>query len=70
MDDGDKAKSWAETHDADAMDAWRRRQPQGPGREECVDCGEEIPAARRQRVPGCIRCVECQTVFEMEHGRL
>ena len=29
----------------------------------CVDCGEEIPVARRHAVPGCRRCVACQ----MEH---
>lgn len=28
---------------------------------ECVDCGEEIPAARRERLPGVTTCVPCQT---------
>lgn len=28
---------------------------------ECVDCGEEIPAARRERLPGVATCVPCQT---------
>lgn len=26
----------------------------------CRECGQEIPAARRQAVPGCNLCVECQ----------
>lgn len=30
----------------------------------CEDCGEEIPAARRAAVPGCTRCIGCQTCFE------
>lgn len=28
---------------------------------ECEDCGEEIPAARRERLPGVATCVPCQT---------
>lgn len=30
----------------------------------CDDCGEEIPALRREKVPGCTRCVDCQTAIE------
>ena len=26
----------------------------------CMDCGEEIPKARRKAVPGCQLCVTCQ----------
>lgn len=43
---------------------------QGPRRhavpvdDECVDCGETIPAARRERMPYALRCVECQTARE------
>lgn len=33
---------------------------QGPGLEECEDCGEEIPQARRDAVPGVRLCVDCQ----------
>jgi phage/conjugal plasmid C-4 type zinc finger TraR family protein len=32
--------------------------------EICEDCDEEIPLRRRQAVPGCIRCIECQTLYE------
>lgn len=34
--------------------------------EECEDCGDEIPEARRLALLGrdCIRCVECQTQEE------
>jgi phage/conjugal plasmid C-4 type zinc finger TraR family protein len=30
----------------------------------CIDCGEEIPEARRRAVPGCRRCVDCQSLHE------
>ncbi len=30
----------------------------------CEDCGSEIPPARREAVPGCVRCVACQTEYE------
>ncbi|SDF69237.1 phage/conjugal plasmid C-4 type zinc finger protein, TraR family [Onishia taeanensis] len=32
--------------------------------QECVDCGGEIPAARRERLPGVRTCVPCQTARE------
>lgn len=31
---------------------------------ECLDCGEEIPDARRERMPGVTTCVPCQTQRE------
>jgi len=30
----------------------------------CSDCEEEIPEARRRAVPGCRRCVDCQSLHE------
>lgn len=30
----------------------------------CIDCDDEIPAARRKAAPGCKRCVACQADFE------
>ncbi len=35
-----------------------------PSRVECLDCEEPIPETRRLAVPGCPRCVQCQTDFE------
>jgi len=32
--------------------------------EECIDCEEIIPEARRTAAPGCLRCIECQGEFE------
>lgn len=30
----------------------------------CEDCGEEIPVARREHLPGVATCVECQSIRE------
>lgn len=35
-----------------------------PSAEECEECGDEIPVARRQAVPGCQLCVFCQEKHE------
>ena len=32
--------------------------------ENCRECGEEIPAARRQAIAGCRYCVECTASME------
>ena len=32
---------------------------------EC-DCGALIPEARRWAVPGCQRCVKCQSIYEQQ----
>lgn len=34
----------------------------------CEECGDVIPAARRLAVPGCDRCVSCQTRQEVKHA--
>ena len=34
---------------------------------ECF-CGALIPEARRKAVPGCQRCVKCQTAHETKKG--
>lgn len=36
---------------------------------ECVDCGLEIPLARRQFAKGITRCVDCQEIVEIKGGR-
>lgn len=36
-----------------------------PGREDCEDCGEEIPLQRRIAVPWAIRCLDCEAVHEI-----
>jgi phage/conjugal plasmid C-4 type zinc finger TraR family protein len=45
----------------DGVRTARARMPAGEGTLLCVECGEEIPLARRKAVPGAITCVECQS---------
>jgi phage/conjugal plasmid C-4 type zinc finger TraR family protein len=45
---------------ADAIKRVRAQLPGGPSLANCEECGEAIPEARRQAVPGVRLCVECQ----------
>jgi phage/conjugal plasmid C-4 type zinc finger TraR family protein len=38
-----------------------RRQPSGDSFEDCAECGEPIPEARRQALPGVKLCIDCQS---------
>jgi phage/conjugal plasmid C-4 type zinc finger TraR family protein len=49
--------------DATVEDAVRRARsqlPHGPDVTHCASCGESIPEARRNAVPGARLCVRCQ----------
>ncbi len=50
----------------DAVAQVRRRMPRGESRSECEACGEPIPEARRQAVPGVRLCVACQEETDAE----
>lgn len=39
----------------------RARMPTGDGEAHCVECGEDIPEARRRALPGVRTCVACQS---------
>ena len=39
----------------------RARMPAGEGSAECVECGEDIPEARRRALPGATTCVQRQS---------
>jgi phage/conjugal plasmid C-4 type zinc finger TraR family protein len=39
----------------------RARMPSGEGATHCVECGEEIPEARRRALPSARTCVQCQS---------
>ena len=45
----------------DAVLSARARMPAGDGALYCDDCGEAIPARRRQALPGTRTCVACQS---------
>jgi phage/conjugal plasmid C-4 type zinc finger TraR family protein len=53
-----------------ALEDHARRSATGEEtRSHCIDCGEEIPEARRQARPGCIRCIHCAETLENEERR-
>ena len=39
----------------------RAHLPLGEGVEHCVDCGDDIPEARRKALPGARNCISCQS---------
>ena len=45
----------------DAVLRARVMMPAGEGSDECEDCGEDIPAARRAALLGTQTCVACQS---------
>lgn len=49
----------------DELERARRRLPQGESLMHCEECGEEIPQARRDAIPGVRLCIVCQS----EHDR-
>lgn len=45
----------------DAVQGARSRLPHGAGTAECVECGDDIPPARRKALPGATTCIGCQS---------
>jgi len=64
MDDCDLSSIHADRFQRQAIARARSRYPTGESRFECVECGNEIPEARRKAVSGCTRCVPCETKAE------
>lgn len=52
----------------DAVQRARRQLKSGPGRIHCEECDAEIPAARREAVPGVRLCVSCQQAHDAERA--
>jgi phage/conjugal plasmid C-4 type zinc finger TraR family protein len=48
----------------DAVSRARNQLPRGAGRADCLECGEDIPPARRKAIPGVNLCVACQAVVD------
>jgi phage/conjugal plasmid C-4 type zinc finger TraR family protein len=63
----DMAQAHIEQETAQRIEWIRRSTQPGIGRAFCIDCGKEIPAARRKHMPGALRCVTCQSLFESPH---
>ena len=52
----------------DAVNRARSKLPSGPGRRECEECGDAIPTARRQAMPGVRLCIACQEAMDREQA--
>ena len=47
-----------------AVERARANLPTGSSRRDCEECGEAIPEARRQAIPGVRLCVTCQNELD------
>jgi phage/conjugal plasmid C-4 type zinc finger TraR family protein len=52
----------------DAIKRARAQLPTGPSLSHCEECGESIPEARRQAVPGVRLCLPCQDERDRAQG--
>jgi len=59
-----EAGAQAEAGERDAAIARIRAGLHGEGSDDCIDCGCEIPPARRAALPSAERCVGCQSIHE------
>ncbi|WP_296402152.1 DksA/TraR family C4-type zinc finger protein [Psychrobacter sp.] len=50
----------------DALERARRALPKGESLAFCDECGDRIPEARRQALPGVEHCVKCQSELEAQ----
>lgn len=61
----DEATRLEEMERACSIERQRSRSaPAGPSRRTCLDCTEEIEDERREAVPGCTRCIECERLAD------
>lgn len=52
----------------DAIKRARAQLPVGPSLSHCEECGEPIPQARRQALPGVRLCIACQGERDREQA--
>ncbi|GAJ29453.1 DksA/TraR family C4-type zinc finger protein [Acidomonas methanolica] len=46
---------------SDAVQRARANLPSGESESVCVECGDDIPEARRRALPGVKFCIDCQS---------
>ena len=51
----------------DSVEQARSKIPAGESLEYCAECGEPIPQARREALPGVRLCIECQTELDKDN---
>ncbi|EKE2594390.1 TraR/DksA family transcriptional regulator [Salmonella enterica subsp. enterica serovar Nima] len=66
----DEAQALDALHRQSALERHRRRTAGDHDNETgyCQSCGEPIPAARLAACPGALRCIDCQTVYELREA--
>ncbi|WP_434777676.1 TraR/DksA family transcriptional regulator [Neisseria sp. Ec49-e6-T10] len=69
MDISDQATMREEQFLHAALECALAQTSHNQGPENCDECGEPIPAARRQALPSAVRCAECQQVYESKAKR-
>lgn len=52
----------------DAVNRARSNLPKGESLHNCEECATEIPAARREAVPGVRLCVNCQAEHDKQQA--
>ena len=68
-DEMDYVQEQVALQNAPALEEQLRHRPTGASLKNCAVCGEEIPEARRQALPGVAKCYSCQLEYELMHGR-
>lgn len=48
----------------EAVQRARSNLPKGESAKECDECGDDIPQARREALPGVRFCVKCQSELD------
>lgn len=64
-DELDRAAGYSDRERDAGVARVRAQMGAGPAARECDECGDDIPQARREAVPGARLCVPCLT--EAEH---
>jgi len=54
----------------DAVQRARHRLPRGESLEQCEECGESIPEARRKAIRGVRLCINCQEVADKQQASI
>lgn len=52
----------------DAVQRARHALNHGVSAEHCQECGDKIPQARRDALPGVQLCVQCQSAMDKKHA--
>ena len=64
MDEIDMAQARDQEFRDTVLAAHKAKIITSPGSDTCLDCGDDIPEARRKAVPSAIRCAFCQSEGE------